>query len=85
MVDYLKIVETMQEIKRLRWKVEMLGQYNKGPRYGALWINHEVVLLTKEDYADIVGIMRKKYRKKLADLEAMTLDQFASRYDVINE
>lgn len=85
MVDYLKIVETMQEIKRLRWKVEMLDQYNKGPRYGALWINHEVVLLTKEDYADIVGIMRKKYRKRLADLEAMTLDQFASRCDVINE
>lgn len=64
-----KLVEAKREHFHLRSKIELLDAYNRGPRFGQLWINGNAIELTREDYNDIVSVLRAKFAKKAEELE----------------
>ena len=64
-----KLVEAKREHFHLRSKIELLDAYNRGPRFGQLWINGDAIELTREDYNDIVSVLREKKEKKAEELE----------------
>lgn len=64
-----KLVEAKREHFHLSSKIELLDVYNRGPRFGQLWINGDAIELTREDYNDIVSVLRAKFAKKAEELE----------------
>lgn len=64
-----KLVEAKREHFHLRSKIELLDAFNRGPRFGQLWINGDAIELTREDYNDIVSVLRAKFAKKAEELE----------------
>lgn len=64
-----KLVEAKREHFHLRIKIELLDAYNRGPRFGQLWINGDAIELTREDYNDIVSVLRAKFARKAEELE----------------
>lgn len=64
-----KLVEAKREHFHLRSKIELLDAYNRGPRFGQLWINGDAIELTREDYNDIVSVLRAKFARKAEELE----------------
>lgn len=64
-----KLVEAKRELFHLCSKIELLDAFNRGPRFGQLWINGDAIELTREDYNDIVSVLRAKFSKKAEELE----------------
>lgn len=64
-----KLVEAKREHFHLSSKIELLDAFNRGPRFGQLWINGDAIELTREDYNDIVSVLRAKFARKAEELE----------------
>ena len=69
MINYDLIVATHREYVALQHKLELLDSFNRGPRFGQLWINGDTIELSREDYNDVVAILRAKFAKKAEELE----------------
>lgn len=78
MVDLNKLIAAQRELNQVRAKVEMLDAYNMGPRFGQLWINGDAIELTRDDYNDIVVVLREKFLRKIEQIESETLSDFVS-------
>lgn len=76
MISNELIVAAHREYIALQHKVELLDSFNRGPRFGQLWINGDAIELSREDYNDVVAILRAKYAKKMSEIGEKTLDEF---------
>lgn len=78
MVDLNKLIAAQRELNQVRAKVEMLDAYNIGPRFGQLWINGDCIELSRDDYNDIVVVLREKFLRKIEQIKSKTLSDFVS-------
>lgn len=76
MTNYELIVAAHREYVALQHKVELLDSFNRGPRFGQLWINGDAIELSREDYNDVVAVLRAKYAQKMSEIGEKTLDKF---------
>lgn len=74
MTNYELIVEAHREYVALQHKVELLDSFNRGPRFGQLWINGDAIELSREDYNDVVAVLRAKYAQKMSEIGEKTFD-----------
>lgn len=81
MINYDLIVATHREYVALQHKLELLDSFNRGPRFGQLWINGDTIELSREDYNDVVAILRAKFAKKMAEIGEKPLDKFVVEYE----
>lgn len=68
MINYDLIVAAHREYVALQQKLELLDSFNRGPRFGQLWINGDAIELSREDYNDVVAVLRAKFAKKMAEI-----------------
>lgn len=76
MTNYELIVAAHREYVALQQKLELLDSFNRGPRFGQLWINGDAIELSREDYNDVAAILRAKFAKKMAEIGEKTFDKF---------
>lgn len=76
MTNYELIVAAHREYVALQHKVELLDSFNRGPRFGQLWINGDAIELSREDYNDVVAVLSAKYAQKMSEIGEKTLDKF---------
>jgi hypothetical protein len=80
MVFLNDIIELQRQARWLREKMDMLDSYNRGPRFGQLWINNDAIELSREDYNDVAAVLRARIAKKIEAIEAQIVQEIA-RYN----
>lgn len=80
MVFLNDIIELQRQARWLREKMDMLDSYNRGPRFGQLWINGDAIELSREDYNDVAAVLRARIAKKIEAIEAQIVQEIA-RYN----
>lgn len=69
--DYDHMHDLMHQQREIKYKIDLLNQYNRGPRFGNLFINGELFGINRADYEMICAMLRAKYGTELRSIEAL--------------
>ena len=64
-----ELVELSRRRSILAWKLALCDVYNRGPRFGQLWINGEVIELSREDYQVVKSALARKFYAEIEQID----------------